>query len=86
MTGPKALIDLARLPEDSRIALIAERVTFGEVVGVLVERGGADAGKADRYIEKMTTRYPHVVLLRRTNGPTMGVITLTFGLRKHQML
>lgn len=46
----KGYADLADLPEDQRIALIARAAAAGNIVGVFVD----DDAAADRYIAKLT--------------------------------
>jgi hypothetical protein len=76
---PKAIFDLHRLEEDKRIDAIGNAAKAGNRVGVMLER--KDKQKQTRYTEKITTRFPGVVLLGTTNGPTSLVVTLRFGLR-----
>lgn len=56
----KAYADLADLPEDQRIKLIAETAAAGSVVGFIVD----DEQKADRYIEKLKA-YPVRIVDRK---------------------
>lgn len=76
-TGPK-WADLAGKDEDRRIQIIGETAAAGRIVGVCLER---EAQKIERYVRKITERYPTVVELSRTDGPVEGVITIKFGPR-----
>lgn len=71
--------DLFELSEDSRIELIGKAATAGNIVGVCLEKAGTK--KIERYIKKITTRYPTVTVLDRIDGPTPLVITIKFGPR-----
>jgi hypothetical protein len=68
----KAYADLADLPEDDRIRLIAQ-TAVATVVGFVVE----DDAKADRYIEKLS-RYP-VRIVGRGSGPVKGTVMVRVG-------
>lgn len=70
--------DLHKLPEDDRITLIGERATKGERIAVLLERDEPE--KIDRYIRKVTERFPHVRLIAKGPGPVPSVIALQFGI------
>jgi hypothetical protein len=72
--------DLVELSEDSRIKAIGENVMTGMTVGVFLEK---DEAKIARYIRKVTTRYPDVVVLDQADGPTPLIVTVKFGLRRH---
>lgn len=64
--------DLFRLPEDERIDLIGHYVTaHDETASIMTD---ADPGKADRYIEKLTTRFPNVEVFERGEGPVKNVV------------
>ncbi|MDP2319590.1 MAG: hypothetical protein Q8O42_09670 [Acidobacteriota bacterium] len=65
----KAYADLAGMPEDDRIKVIAETAASGEVVGFVVEY----EAKADRYIRKLE-KYPLVKVTHRGPGPVTGTI------------
>lgn len=75
----KAFVDLHRTPEDQRIACIGEAAASGQIIGVALEKNERE--KHERYIRKITERFPTVVLLDRHDGPVAGVITLRFGPR-----
>ena len=76
MSGPpKGFQDLADLPEDERIKLIAHYVVApGITVAVLVDD---EPGKPERYIEKLRAR--GAVVLSQEPGPVAKVITLKVG-------
>lgn len=64
--------DLARLSEDDRIDLIGRHcLDTDEAVAILTD---SDAGKADRYIEKLTTRFPGVEIVERGDGPVKDTV------------
>lgn len=68
--------DLADLPEDDRIKLIGQYVTDnGGRIAVVVDN---EPGKADRYIRKITTRFPEVELHHMHAGPVENCTSLTF--------
>lgn len=69
--------DLFELSEDSRIEAIGNAATDGNTVGVLLEKN--DPKKIERYIRKVTSRYPKVCVLDRFDGPTSLVVTIKFG-------
>lgn len=71
----KAYADLADLPEDDRIAIIAAAAAEGNVVGFMVE----DNAKADRYIEKLKA-YPLVRFIDRGPG-LVGTVLVRVGPR-----
>lgn len=56
--------DLADLPEDDRITAIGTAATAGDLVGFFVD----DDEKADRYLRKLTERFPLVRVVSR-GGP-----------------
>ncbi|MEO5742761.1 MAG: hypothetical protein ABIS29_19410 [Vicinamibacterales bacterium] len=69
--------DLADLPEDECIALIAATAAHGHLVGVMVN----DDEKADRYVEKGMA-YPSVRVVDR--GPGLAnTILLRIGPKGH---
>ena len=69
--------DLFELSEDSRIEAIGVAATAGNTVGVLLEKN--EPKKIERYIQKVTSRYPKVCVLERFDGPTPLVVTIKFG-------
>ena len=77
-TGPK-WVDLAGKEEDKRIQIIGETAAAGRIAGVCLEKDMAE--KIERYVRKITERYPTVVEISRVDGPVDGVITLKFGPR-----
>lgn len=60
---PKAYADVANLPEDDRIKVIAEQVTSvpGSIVGFIVE----DHKKAERYLRKLAHHRPGIMQVER---------------------
>lgn len=71
--------DLFELSEDSRIEMIGKTAAAGNTVGVVLEK--KETAKIERYISKVTSRYPTVVILARIDGPTPLGITIKFGPR-----
>lgn len=69
----KAYADLADLPEDKRITVIAGVAAAGQIVGFVVE----DEPKADRYIEKLAA-YP-VRVIDRGPGPVKSTVLVRVG-------
>ena len=69
----KGFADLADLPEDERIRLIAGTAAHGHVIAFIVE----DDQKADRYIAKLA-KYP-VRVIDRSAGPVKGTIAVRVG-------
>jgi len=75
MSGPpKAFADLADLPEDERIALIAATAKAGKVVGVCVDD---EKEKVKRYIRKLVALGVRVI--DQSRGPVKGVVTIRVG-------
>jgi len=63
----KFYADLHKLAEDDRIALIGEYVMqHDDIVSIVTD---SDHGKADRYVEKLTTRFPYIEVYERGDGP-----------------
>lgn len=63
--------DIAKLPEDERIVGIGRRAERGMRVTFIVETDE----KADRYIEKLTSRYK-VRVDTRIPGPVKGTVSV----------
>lgn len=77
---PKGYADLHTLSEDERIGVIGRSVMEqGMTVGVCVDD---IAGKAERYARKLRERFPGIVILETTKGPTKGVVTIRVGPRQ----
>ena len=73
--------DLYKLSEDERIGKIGEHVVnTGDTVAVVTD---ADPGKAERYIKKLTTRFPGVIVLGKGPGPVKKTITIKVGPKSH---
>jgi hypothetical protein len=70
---PQAYLGIHALEEDKRIALIGEAASKGQRVAFHVDD---EPGKADRYIEKLLKRFPHLKVDNRFKGPTPGVETV----------
>lgn len=68
-----AFADLADLPEDERIRLIAGTAAHGHMVAFIVD----DDAKADRYVTKLA-KYP-VRIINREPGPVKGTIAVRVG-------
>lgn len=73
----EAYADLADLPEDERIRIIAEVAAAGKIVGFVVDDDANEPGKADRYIEKLKA-YP-VRFIDRKPGPVKGATIVRIG-------
>ena len=73
----KAFADLADLPENDRIAIIA-KAAEEHIVGFVVD----DEPKADRYIDKLKA-YPLVRFIDRGKGPVKGTVLVRVGPRGH---
>ena len=72
----KGFADLADLPEDDRIRIIGEYAMAGNQVGVPVDEEGPDGyEKANRYIEKLLTRFPLLEFVSKGKGPVANVVT-----------
>lgn len=71
----KGYADLADLPEDKRIEIIAATAARGEVVGFVVD----DEPKADRYIMKLMKRFPACRIIDRRPGPVAGTVLVRVG-------
>jgi hypothetical protein len=71
----KGYADLADLPEDDRITSIGKTAAAGNVVGVVVD----DDAKADRYIKKLSRRFPNVRVIDRGAGPVAGTVLVRVG-------
>lgn len=69
----KAYADLADLPEDERIKIIADTAASGSIVGFFVD----DEQKADRYIKKLA-KYP-VRIIDRKPGLVANTIMIRVG-------
>lgn len=77
---PKVFLDLADLPEDKRIEMIGHRaVDHCETVGFMVDIEDGSHAKGDRYIEKLTRRFPSISVMFRGDGPVTGVETIKVG-------
>lgn len=74
--------DMKQLDEDNRIKEIVKHIKSnpGRAVLVMVDRGPAYQGKADRYLEKIRTFLPNVRLVDRFNGPGEEVESLKLAL------
>lgn len=77
--GAKGYSDLADLEEDQRIDIIGKTATGGKVVAFVVDDW---PGKADRYIRKLSQRYPEVEVLWRGKGPVPKSTTVKVGPRR----
>lgn len=69
----RAFSDLADLPEDERIDIIAA-AALDNIVGFIVD----DETKADRYIE-MLKKYPNITIFDKKPGPIKGTILVRVG-------
>ncbi len=69
----KGYADLADLPEDERIEIIARTAAAGEIVGFVVD----DDPKAERYIRKL--RRFDVRVIDKKAGPVRGTVMVRVG-------
>lgn len=68
--------DAHNLPEDTRIELIGQTVMklgAGRTTGVCVDD---EPGKPERYVKKLTEKFPAVKVLSQSPGPVPGVVTI----------
>lgn len=70
----KAFADLADLPEDDRIDIIAQAARDGAIVGFVVE----DDQKADRYVQKLRER-GRTRIIGRGPGPVENTVLVRVG-------
>lgn len=70
-----------KVPEDMRIDQIgtAAMTLTGERTGAFLT--DSEPGKAERYIEKLTQKFPRVRIIRADPGPTPGCVTVIFGIK-----
>jgi hypothetical protein len=69
--------DLGDIQEDDRIELIGRAVTDNRAtVAFIVEAG---SGKAERYIQKLTAKFPSVRVLGQFAGPVPNTTTVRVG-------
>jgi len=69
--------DLVNMTEDERIEAIGKTAMRGATVAVCLEEN--QPAKIERYIKKITERYPELMVIKRTKGPTPLVETITVG-------
>jgi hypothetical protein len=81
--GKPRYADLGDVDEDTRIRVIGEAVMRLSPGGTVAFVTDADPGKADRYIKKLTSRFPEVVVLGRFKGPVKGSVTVKVGRKLH---
>lgn len=76
-------MDQAEFEENLRCAMIGNAATAGNIVGCAFE--SKDIDKVNRYIKKITERFPTVrVIDKTTSGLPSGVCIVRFGpLAKH---
>lgn len=77
----KAFADLADLPEDDRITIIAQTASApgAGIIGVVVD----DDAKADRYIAKLLKASSQVRIIDRGPGPVKGSVLIRVGPKGH---
>ena len=69
--------DIADHDEDKRIEIIGHTVmTHRKTVAFITD---ADPGKCDRYIKKLTDRFPGIVILGRYAGPIAKTVSVKVG-------
>jgi hypothetical protein len=70
--------DIADHSEDNRIAIIGHQATvLRKEVAFVTDAEPPD--KANRYMEKLQTRFPGIRILGRANGPVAGTVTVKVG-------
>ncbi len=72
-------VDIASLEEDKRIDLIGHTVIEHQKTVAFIT--DSDPGKADRYIRKLTERFPGLVVLEQFPGPVPNTIAVKVGPR-----
>lgn len=70
--------DLGDSPEDVRIAKIGEAAETGATVAFVTD---SDPGKADRYVQKLLTRFPALEVIGRFDGPVAGTVSVKVRLK-----
>lgn len=68
--------DIADLEEDRRIEIIGGMAMAGKTVAFITD---SDEGKADRYIKKLTERFPGIRILGRFDGPVPNTVSVKVG-------
>jgi hypothetical protein len=69
--------DIADHEEDARIDIIGSTVMkHRKTVAFITD---SDPGKADRYIRKLTERFPGIKILGRFNGPVLNTVSVKVG-------
>lgn len=76
---PPRFKDMGDHPEDERIDLIGKKAMEGHKVAFITD---ADPGKADRYIAKLLTKFPALVVFGRFDGPVAGSVTVKVCLKE----
>ena len=69
-------LDLYSMSEDERIAQIGLAVLAGRTVAFVTDD---EPGKAERYIEKLTARFPGLRVVSRHAGPLAGTVGVKVG-------
>jgi hypothetical protein len=69
--------DLGDYEEDKRIAIIGKLVTeTGKTAAIITDD---EPGKPERYIKKITERFPLVMVLDQFKGPVAKSVTIKVG-------
>jgi hypothetical protein len=74
---PAVYADIADLEEDDRIDMIGRKVEEQKLTVAFIT--DADPGKADRYIQKLLTRFPGIEVIGRWPGPVANTISVKVG-------
>ena len=76
----KAYADIADFDEGTRIETIGRYVMSHrtEKVAFITD---AEPGKADRYIERLKTRFPEIIVFGRSDGPIPTTVTISVGVK-----
>lgn len=69
--------DIADESEDERIRQIGEKVMHERLIVAFITDD--EAGKADRYIEKLTARFPGIRVIARFPGPVPETVSVKVG-------
>lgn len=70
----QAYKDLHSMSEDERINHIGNSVmASGLLVGICTDD---EPGKPERYIKKLTERFPKIKIIETVKGPVAGIVTI----------
>lgn len=72
----KGYADLGDMKEDQRIDVIGKSIMAMEVGRTIAFVTDSEPGKADRYIRKLTTKFPSIEVVSRFDGPVKDSVTV----------